>query len=86
MPVVIGVDFGTLSVRASVVDSAKGLLESASAEYPLHRTPQDPESATQSHADHMKALASATREALKKAPASPAIRSKQSRSIPRGLL
>ena len=67
MPVVIGVDFGTLSVRASVVDSAKGLLESASAEYPLHRTPQDPESATQSHADHMKALASATREALKKA-------------------
>src|ERR1700681_3959162 len=67
MPLVIGVDFGTLSVRASVVDSAKGLLESASAEYPLHRTSQDPESATQSHADHMKALASATREALKKA-------------------
>src|ERR1700674_643333 len=67
MPVVIGVDFGTLSVRASVVDSAKGLLESASSEYPLHRTPQDPESATQSHSDHMKALASATREALKKA-------------------
>src|SRR6202158_6329247 len=67
MPVVIGVDFGTLSVRASVVDSAKGLLESSSAEYPLHRTPQDPESATQSHADHMKALASSTREALKKA-------------------
>src|SRR3981189_3879775 len=67
MPVVIGVDFGTLNVRASVVDSAKGLLESASAEYPLHRTSQDPESATQSHADHMKGLASATREALKKA-------------------
>src|ERR1700674_503530 len=67
MPVVIGVDFGTLSVRASVVDSAKGLLESASSEYPLHRSPQDPESATQSHSDHMKALASATREALKKA-------------------
>ena len=67
MSVVIGVDFGTLSVRVSVVDSAKGLLESSSAGYPLHRTPQDPESATQSHADHMKALASATREALKKA-------------------
>src|SRR6202521_1726622 len=67
MPVVIGVDFGTLSVRASVVDSAKGLLESASAEYPLHRSPQDPESATQSHSDHMKAPAHATREALKKA-------------------
>src|SRR5580704_2658488 len=67
MPVVVGVDFGTLNVRASVVDSAKGMLESASAEYPLHRTPQDPDFATQSHADHMKALASATCEALKKA-------------------
>lgn len=67
MPVVIGVDFGTLSVRASVVDSEKGLLESAVTEYPLHRTPQDPEFATQSHSDQMKALASATRAALKKA-------------------
>jgi L-ribulokinase len=67
MAVVIGVDFGTLSVRASVVDSAKGMLESASVEYPLHRTPQDPDFATQSHADHMKALASATRTALEKA-------------------
>ena len=66
MAVVMGVDFGTLSVRASVVDSAKGVLESAVAEYPLHRTPQDPEFATQSHADHMKALASATRQVLKK--------------------
>ena len=67
MPVVIGVDFGTLSVRASVVDSTKGMLESASVEYPLHRTPQDPDFATQSHADHMKALASVTRAALTKA-------------------
>jgi L-ribulokinase len=67
MPVVIGVDFGTLSVRASVVDSTKGMLASASVEYPLHRTPQDPDFATQSHADHMKALAAATRAALKKA-------------------
>ena len=66
MAVVVGVDFGTLSVRASVVDSTKGLLESAVAEYPLHRTPQDPEFATQSHADHMKALAVATRDVLKK--------------------
>jgi L-ribulokinase len=67
MAVVIGVDFGTLSVRVSVVDSAKGLLESAVAEYPLHRKREDPEFATQSHADHMQALASATRQALKKA-------------------
>jgi L-ribulokinase len=67
MAVVVGVDFGTLSVRASVVDSVKGVLASAVAEYPLHRTPQDPEFATQSHADHMRALADATREVLKKA-------------------
>lgn len=67
MAVVMGVDFGTLSVRASVVDSAQGVLASAVAEYPLHRTPQDPEFATQSHTDHMRALAQATREVLLKA-------------------
>src|SRR5271163_4091410 len=67
MAVVAGVDFGTLSVRVSLVDSERGLLESAVAEYPLHRKREDPEYATQSHDDHMQALASATREALKKA-------------------
>jgi len=67
MAVVVGVDFGTLSVRASVVDSVKGVLASAVAEYPLHRTAADPEFATQSHADHMRALAEATPEVLKKA-------------------
>src|SRR5882757_4408637 len=67
MAVVVGVDFGTLSVRASVVDSVKGVLASAVAEYPLHRTAQDPEFATQSHADHMRGLSGATREVLKKA-------------------
>src|SRR5271156_6361372 len=67
MAIVAGVDFGTLSVRVSVVDSEKGTLESAVAEYPLHRKREDPEFATQSHEDHMRALAAATREALKKA-------------------
>jgi len=67
MAVVAGVDFGTLSVRVSLVDSERGLLASAIAEYPLHRKREDPEFATQSHADHMKALAAATREAVKKA-------------------
>jgi L-ribulokinase len=67
MAIVAGVDFGTLSVRVSLVDSERGLIESAVAEYPLHRKREDPEYATQSHADHMQALASATREALKKA-------------------
>src|SRR3954469_3538010 len=67
MAVVAGVDFGTLSVRVSVVDSERGMLGSAIAEYPLHRKREDPEYATQSHEDHMCALASATREAVKQA-------------------
>ncbi len=67
MAIVAGVDFGTLSVRVSLVDSDRGLLDSAIADYPLHRKREDPEYATQSHADHMKALASATREVLRKA-------------------
>src|SRR5262245_9037246 len=67
MAVVAGVDFGTLSVRVSLVDSERGLLASAIAEYPLHRKREDPEFATQSNAGHMKALAAATREATKKA-------------------
>src|SRR3984893_3905172 len=67
MAVVAGVDFGTLSVRVSIVDSERGLLASAIAEYLLHRKREDPEYATQSHEDHMRALAFAMREALKKA-------------------
>ncbi|HKF25941.1 MAG TPA: ribulokinase, partial [Candidatus Acidoferrum sp.] len=65
--VVAGVDFGTLSVRVSIVDSDRGLLASATAEYPLHRRRDDPEYAAQSHRDHMNALAAATRNALKSA-------------------
>jgi ribulose kinase len=57
MAIVAGVDFGTLSVRVSLVDSERGLIESASAEYPLHRKREDPEYATQSHDDQMRALA-----------------------------
>ena len=67
MSVVAGVDFGTLSVRVSIVDSERGVLASAIAEYPLHRKREDPEYATQSHEDHMRALAAATREAVKQA-------------------
>src|SRR5260370_564835 len=66
MAVVAGVDFGTLSVRVSIVDGERGLLASAIAEYPLHRKREDPEYATQSHEDHMRALAAATREVVRK--------------------
>jgi L-ribulokinase len=67
MSIVAGVDFGTLSVRVSIVDSVRGRIGSGTAEYPLHRTPADPDHATQSHADHMAALVSATRKALAEA-------------------
>jgi L-ribulokinase len=67
MAVVAGVDFGTLSVRVSLVDSERGLLGTAVAEYPLHRKREDPEYATQSHDDHMRALSSATLQALREA-------------------
>ena len=67
MAIVAGVDFGTLSVRVSLVDSDRGLIGSAICEYPLHRKREDPDYATQSHDDHMRALASATRKALKEA-------------------
>ncbi|HET7347026.1 MAG TPA: ribulokinase [Acidobacteriaceae bacterium] len=67
MAIVAGVDFGTLSVRVSIIDSEKGRLGTAVARYPLHRKREDPDYATQSHADHMRALAEATREAVKAA-------------------
>src|SRR3954467_10987630 len=67
MAIVVGVDFGTLSVRVSLVDSEAGILASCVAEYPLHRTREDPEFATQSHEDHLRALTSATRDAIKAA-------------------
>ena len=67
MAVVAGVDFGTLSVRVSILDSDKGRLGTAVAKYPLHRKREDPDYATQSHADHMRALAEATRDAVKSA-------------------
>jgi L-ribulokinase len=64
MSIVAGVDFGTLSVRVSLVDSKKGRIGSGVGEYPLHRTKSDPDHATQSHADHMEALALAARRAV----------------------
>ncbi|MGA2119047.1 MAG: ribulokinase [Bryobacteraceae bacterium] len=67
MSIVAGVDFGTLSVRASLFDSARGRLGAGVAEYPLLRKPDDPDFATQSHADHMRALAEAMRSAIAEA-------------------
>ena len=65
MTIVAGVDFGTLSVRVTLVDSKQGPIGTASAPYPLHRRREDPDFATQSHQDQMEALAAATHEVLK---------------------
>jgi L-ribulokinase len=64
MPIVAGVDFGTLSVRVTLVDTSRGRLGSGVAEYPLHRKKNEPDYATQNHEDHMRALAEATQRAL----------------------
>ena len=76
MAIVAGVDFGTLSVRVSIVDSKRGRLGSGVADYPLHRKKDDPDHATQSHADHMRALAEAAGRRCVR-PASPAARSRR---------
>lgn len=63
MAIVAGVDFGTLSVRVTLVDTSRGRLGSGIAEYPLHRKKEDPDYATQSHDDHMRALVDAMQRA-----------------------
>ena len=64
MTIVAGVDFGTLNVRVSIVDSNLGLLGSALSEYPLHQKRDDPDYSTQFHDDQMRALVEATHQAL----------------------
>jgi L-ribulokinase len=64
MSIVAGVDFGTLSVRVSIVDDRKGRRGSGVAEYPLCRTREDPNHATQRHDDQMRALTEAMRLAI----------------------
>jgi L-ribulokinase len=64
MAIVAGADFGTLSVRVTLVDSERGRLGTAAAEYPLHRRRDNPDYATQSHDDQMAALVKATRDVL----------------------
>jgi L-ribulokinase len=64
MSIVAGVDFGTLSVRVSIFDSRRGRLGSGTAEYPLHRKKEDPDFATQSHSEHLRALVEAAGKAL----------------------
>jgi L-ribulokinase len=64
MALVAGVDFGTLSARVTLLDSERGRLGTALAEFPLHRRREDPDFATQSHADHLTALTAAMHKVL----------------------
>jgi len=64
MTCVAGVDFGTQSVRVSIVDHAAGVAGFGTAEYPIQRRRDDPDFATQSHAAHMTALVDAMGAAL----------------------
>lgn len=67
MTVVAGVDFGTQSVRVSIVDSERGQLGHGVSAYPVIRRREDPDFATQSHHAHMNALVDAMRIALREA-------------------
>jgi len=68
MTIVAGADFGTLSVRVTLMDSHERIaLASASSAYPLQRFDADPLLATQKHEDHMQALADAMREVTSRA-------------------
>jgi L-ribulokinase len=51
-------------VRITLLDSARGRLGTAIAEYPLHRKREDPDYATQAHADQMNALVKAAQHVL----------------------
>jgi L-ribulokinase len=65
LSIVAGIDFGTLSVRVSLFSKSEGRLGTGVAEYPLHRSAQDPNFATQSHRAQMDALEGAMRSALR---------------------
>lgn len=67
MSIVAGIDFGTLSVRASIFDRERGRLSTATADYPVQRRADDPHHATQRPQDHWLALQKALPEALAQA-------------------
>jgi L-ribulokinase len=64
MSIVAGVDFGTASVRVSIIDSERGRLGFGTAPYPVLRDRSDANFATQRHADHCTALEAAFQAAL----------------------
>jgi L-ribulokinase len=65
MTLVAGVDFGTQSVRVSIVDSRDGVIGYGVSGYPVVRSTSDPDFATQRHDAHMNALVDAMATALR---------------------
>lgn len=63
MPLVAGIDFGTLSVRVSIFEKHAGRLGFGTAEIPLYRD-SDPDFATQKHEGRMAALEVAMHSAI----------------------
>jgi L-ribulokinase len=64
MAIVAGIDFGTQSVRVSLVDSQRGRLASVAAPYPVLRLEHDPDAAMQRHEDHVAGLIAAMKAAI----------------------
>lgn len=64
MTIVAGVDFGTMSVRVSLIDDARGRLATGISEYPIVRSTADPHFAMQRPDDQFRALQRAFAAAL----------------------
>jgi L-ribulokinase len=64
MAIVAGVDFGTQSVRVSIVDDGRGMLGSCACPYRVIRKKDNPDHASQRHEDHMDSLEHAFKGAL----------------------
>lgn len=64
MTLVAGVDFGTASVRVSIVDAERGRRASGTGEYPVLRDRAGPDAARQRHEHHLGALEVAFASAL----------------------
>ncbi|HKD46076.1 MAG TPA: FGGY family carbohydrate kinase, partial [Rhizomicrobium sp.] len=64
MTIVAGVDFGTESVRVSILHSERGRLGFGTAPYPVLRRRDDADFAAQRHEDHCRALEAAFAAAL----------------------
>src|ERR1700692_2203889 len=64
MSIVAGIDFGTASVRVSLIDSVRGRLGTGAMACPVLRRAGDAHFATQCHEDHCRVLTAAFEMAI----------------------